>query len=76
MDLTIKSSSNLSSRKDLTNMTKCDTIKTGNDYNVNKRQIYVWVENKEFFDKLPNKSKFINLLIKQYRQRVEDTEQE
>jgi len=41
-------------------------------YNKNKRQIYVWPENKEFFDNLTNKSKFINLLIKKYRQEVED----
>lgn len=41
-------------------------------YNKNKRQIYVWTENKEFFDKLVNKSKFINLLIKKYREEVVD----
>lgn len=41
-------------------------------YNKNKRQIYVWAENKEFFDKLANKSKFINLLIKKYREDMGD----
>lgn len=41
-------------------------------YNKNKRQIYVWIENKQFFDNLRNKSKFINLLIKKYREDVED----
>lgn len=41
-------------------------------YNKNKRQIYVWPENKEFFDNLTNKSKFINLLIKKYRQEFEE----
>lgn len=40
--------------------------------NENKRQIYLWPENKEFWDKLPNKSKFINLLIKKYREETED----
>lgn len=43
-----------------------------NSYNINKRQIYVWTENKEFFDNLRNKSKFINLLIKKYREEVEN----
>lgn len=32
----------------------------------NKRQIYVWDENIEFFNSLPNKSKTINMLIKKY----------
>lgn len=45
-----------------------------NSYNKNKRQIYIWPENKEFFDNLRNKSKFINLLIKKYRQEVGDTD--
>ena len=52
---------------------ECDTIareKVSYSYNQNKRQIYVWVENKEFFDNLRNKSKFINLLIKKYRTEV------
>jgi hypothetical protein len=54
-------------------MDKCDTIKEENkSYNKNKRQIYVWTENKEFFDNLKNKSKFINLLIKKYRTEVSD----
>ncbi len=52
---------------------KCDIIQKENkSYNVNKRQIYVWTENKQFFDNLKNKSKFINLLIKKYREDVED----
>ncbi len=34
----------------------------------NKRQIYVWDENLEFFKELPNKSKLINLLLKKYRE--------
>lgn len=41
-------------------------------YNKNKRQVYIWTENKEFFDNLSNKSKFINLLIKNYRKEVDD----
>ena len=41
-------------------------------YNINKRQVYIWTENKEFFDNLRNKSKFINLLIKKYRTEVGD----
>lgn len=45
-------------------------------YNKNKRQIYVWTENKEFFDNLKNKSKFINLLIKKYRADVGDLDKE
>lgn len=38
----------------------------------NKRQIYLWQENKEFWDNLPNKSKFINLLMKKYREEIEE----
>jgi len=34
----------------------------------NKRQIYLWDENKEFYDNLPNKSKLINLLIRKYQE--------
>lgn len=37
----------------------------------NKRQIYLWDENKEFYDKLNNKSRLINLLIKKYREETE-----
>ena len=33
----------------------------------NKRQIYVWPDNKDFYDTLPNKSKVINLLLRKYR---------
>lgn len=61
----------------MTKTRKCDTMDTEKaldtvGYNKNKRQVYIWPENKAFFDKLPNKSKFLNLLIKQYRQRVSD----
>lgn len=42
------------------------------DNDQNKRQIYLWPENKEFYDRLPNKSKFLNLLIKKYREETED----
>ena len=37
----------------------------------NKRQIYIWDENKEYYDELKNKSRFINLLIKNYRKENE-----
>jgi len=54
----------------------CDTItKENKSYNKNKRQIYVWTEHKEFFDNLRNKSKFINLMIKKYREEVGDETQ-
>lgn len=33
----------------------------------NKKQIYVWGENLEFFNGLHNKSKLVNLLIRKYR---------
>lgn len=38
------------------------------DNKANKRQIYVWPENKEFYDEIKNKSRFINLLIKKYKE--------
>jgi len=38
----------------------------------NKRQIYVWPENKEFYDQLKNKSRVINLLLKKYRRENEE----
>lgn len=41
-------------------------ITTNKSYNKNKRQVYIWDEHKDFYDKLPNKSKIINLLIRQY----------
>ena len=41
-----------------------------NNTNQNKRQIYLWGENKVFYDCLPNKSKLINLLIRKYRQEM------
>lgn len=36
-----------------------------------KRQIYLWDENTEFFNQLKNKSKLINLLLRKYRQENE-----
>lgn len=38
------------------------------DKKKNKRQIYLWGENKEFYDSLKNKSKLINLLLRKYRE--------
>lgn len=40
----------------------------------NKRQFYLWTENKAFYDSLQNKSKFINLLIKKYQEDMEEDE--
>ena len=37
----------------------------------NKRQIYLWDENKVFYDNLRNKSKLINLLLRKYREENE-----
>ena len=37
----------------------------------NKRQVYVWPENKEFWDNLPNRSKFLNKLILKYREETQ-----
>lgn len=37
----------------------------------NKRQIYLWPENKEFYDSLKNKSKLINLLLRKYKEENE-----
>jgi hypothetical protein len=34
----------------------------------NKRQIYIWDENKEFYESIQNKSRLINLLIKKYKE--------
>ena len=46
--------------------------KQTHDPNVkNKRQVYLWPENKEFWDSLPNRSKFLNKLIIKYRQENE-----
>ena len=42
----------------------------------NKRQIYLWDENKEFYDKLNNKSKLINLLLRKYREETEENDGE
>lgn len=41
------------------------------DNTKNKRQIYLWDENLEFFNGLRNKSKLINLLLRKYRQENE-----
>lgn len=38
----------------------------------NKRQIYLWPENKGFYDNLKNKSRLINLLLKKYREENEE----
>ena len=38
----------------------------------NKRQVYIWTENMDFFNNLKNKSKTLNLLIRKYREEVED----
>ena len=38
--------------------------------NKNKRQFYLWDENMEWYDKLPNKSKTLNLLMKQLVNKV------
>lgn len=40
-------------------------------HNQNKRQIYLWPENKEFYDGLKNKSKLINLLLRKYKEENE-----
>jgi len=37
----------------------------------NKRQIYLWDVNKEWYDGLKNKSRTLNLLMQQYRKSVE-----
>lgn len=36
----------------------------------NKRQVYVWDENLELFNGSKNKSQLINLLLRNYRQKV------
>lgn len=33
----------------------------------NKRQIYLWDDNKDYYDNLPNKSRLVNLLLRKYR---------
>lgn len=33
----------------------------------NRKLIYIWDENLEYFNKLPNKSATVNQLIKQFR---------
>lgn len=40
----------------------------------NKRQFYLWDENKSFYDNLPNKSKLINLLMRKYREEHDNGE--
>ena len=47
-------------------------METANMETKNKRQIYLWDENKEFYDKLNNKSKLINLLLRKYREETEE----
>lgn len=42
--------------------------------NNKKRQIYIWDENLEFFENLPNKSKLLNLLMRKYRQEIANGE--
>lgn len=37
----------------------------------NKRQIYLWEENRKFYDGLKNKSRLINLLLRKYREENE-----
>lgn len=34
----------------------------------NKRQFYLWEENRPFYESLKNKSKLLNLLMRKYRQ--------
>ena len=41
---------------------------------INKKQVYIWDENLEFFEQAANKSKLINLLIKNYRASLENAE--
>ena len=36
----------------------------------NKRQIYIWPDNLEFFNGLRNKSKLINLLLIKYKEEI------
>ena len=38
----------------------------------NKRQVYIWPENLEFFNGLSNRSRLINLLIRKYREETEE----
>lgn len=38
----------------------------------NRKQIYVWDDNLEFYEALKNKSKLVNLLLIKYRQEIED----
>lgn len=41
-----------------------------------RRQFYIWKDNLEFYESLPNKSKFINLLIRKYREELVDESSE
>lgn len=40
--------------------------------NKNKRQVYIWDENLGLFNSSNNKSQLINLLLRKYRQKVEE----
>lgn len=42
------------------------------DKNENKRQFYLWDENKPLYNSVKNKSKLINLLMRKYREENED----
>ena len=51
------------------NKTKNNQLRAeGNSHTGNKRQIYLWDENKVFYDSVKNKSRLINLLLKKYRE--------
>ncbi len=43
-----------------------------NNKNKNKRQVYIWDENMVLFNTTKNKSQLINLLLRKYRQKVEE----
>lgn len=43
-----------------------------NSKNKNKRQVYIWDENLALFNASKNKSQLINLLLRNYRQKVGD----
>ena len=42
---------------------------------INKKQIYIWPENLEFFESLTNKSRTMNLLIKKYQEEIDGAEE-
>lgn len=41
----------------------------------NKRQVYIWQENMDFFNELKNKSRVINLLLKKYQEELQDEDE-